>query len=111
MFASRQNRTSISQSQKLFNQGVVRKPKKLKGKLFTDFSRVFQFGRMAVKYEGERYQVKRAWDAKVPKQHQQSNKKMAMPPAPMPDHLKIPPNISVNPDDERKLRNSQARDT
>ncbi|CAD7969961.1 unnamed protein product [Amoebophrya sp. A25] len=79
-----------------------------KRSLFSEFSRVFQFGKMAVKFENERLSVKHAWDAKVPKQDQFASVRFELPPAPLPDHLKEEPNVELHPDDERKVDNSRA---
>ncbi|CAD7957778.1 unnamed protein product [Amoebophrya sp. A120] len=84
-----------------------RKQHQTKKSLFAEFSRVFQFGKMAVKYEREKYTVKKAWDAKVPKQDQFAAVRFELPPAPMPDHLVQEPNAELHPDDERKVDNSR----
>jgi len=84
-----------------------RKRNAAKKSLFSEFSRVFQFGRMAVKFEHERFTVRKAWDAKVPKQDQFAAVRFELPPAPLPDHLVQEPNIELHPDDERKVDNSR----
>ena len=73
----------------------------------TGHSRIFQFGKVGVKYEQERFQVKQDWDKKVPKQSRFASTKFEVPPAPMPDHLKLRPGIEVAVDDDRKMGNSR----
>ena len=84
------------------------RPKKKNYKtIFKEFSRIFAFGKVANKYENERYLVRKAWDAKVPKQKRVKGVRMEIPSAPMPTHLLIAPKLEMAPDEERKLASSR----
>ncbi len=47
------------------------------------------------------------WDSKIPKQSSWSVKKVEIPPAPLPDHLKVEPHFTCSFDDERLIGNSR----